>query len=329
MAWYNETDKLARRADAGKTWHGSETKMQDDATGEDWDAAGGTNFEIVKEPFYLKHPVTGEFYQVPNFNAILRSDTRTVFASGADRYVPHQNAELRQFVEDNLLVHPNFRFHNVGSIKGGATIWYQAVYKDDNGESPAVLGSPTEYYALATTSHDKTGATRVGACVTDAVCRNTIRMAATEDSMLVIKHSARFDADKALARMTELVAQFEQYNSMAESLAAIKLGKEKVCEFLGELVGVKADTKADDISTRKLGILDDMLNSLSITLGEPGKDGYTAWTALNTVTRYVDHARGARRTIEGETAGEARFASSMFGSGQAMKAKALDMLVAA
>lgn len=58
---------------------------------------------------------------------------------------------------------------------------------------------------------------------------------------------------------------------------------------------------------------------------EEGTKANTAWTALNAITRYVDHAR-TTRDHTGEGVDSARMSSAIMGSGAAMKQRAIDML---
>lgn len=76
------------------------------------------------------------------------------------------------------------------------------------------------------------------------------------------------------------------------------------------------------MSTRKSNQFDALVNSYQATVDE-GTEVNTAWCALNAVTRYVDHERSARGD---DTETLARFRSSQFGSGAAMKAKAWNLL---
>jgi hypothetical protein len=64
-------------------------------------------------------------------------------------------------------------------------------------------------------------------------------------------------------------------------------------------------------------------SAYSATVRE-GTERGTVWTALNAVTRYVDHDRSTRN---GDNQESARFDSAQFGSGAALKAQAWNLLM--
>ena len=66
-----------------------------------------------------------------------------------------------------------------------------------------------------------------------------------------------------------------------------------------------------------------MTRAYAVTKSEGAPDG-SAWAALNAITRYVDHERSTSGDADKSVA---RFASATFGSGNAMKGKAMELLM--
>lgn len=325
MAWYKNLDKMARAAGTAESWHGSENIAAAGATMDEWRGLSGLDFTVTKTPMFIQ--VNGEFRELEDSYCIAREDNYSRLGMFTGRYQPVQPKQIADFFSDFILADDRFAMDTMGSVRGGKVIWALAKFRDDMD----VLGSKHNMHALLATSYDGTMATRGGACATRVVCRNTLQAAAYEGSIISIKHNAEFGhvaQTKALAQMAEIAKGFDQYREMAEALHKIKLSAEKTHAFLGELVGVKADAEVDEISGRKRGIVADLITSLDVTLSEPGTDEFTAWTALNAVTRYVDHDRATKRTNLLESPEQSRLASAQFGSGAALKATAVDKLFA-
>lgn len=325
MAWYKNLDKMARAAGTAESWHGSENIARDGASLDEWRALSGHDFEVVKTPMFIK--IAGEFVELEDSYCIARTDTHQRLGMFTGRYVPVQPKQIGEFFENFILADSRFKLDTMGSVRGGKVIWVLAKFHDPMD----VIGSKHEMNALLATSYDGSMATRGGACATRVVCRNTLQAAAYEGSIISIKHNAEFSHVKqaeALAQMAEIAKGFDQYRDMAEALYKIKLDKERTHAFLGELIGVSANAEVEEIKPKTLQRVADLISSLDITMSEPGTDEFTAWTALNAVTRYVDHERGTRRTNQLESPEQARLASAQFGSGAALKATAVDKLFA-
>ena len=329
MAWIRSEDTMARARGTARSWHGAEVEIDADASLDEWRKVSGLDFEVTKEPIFVRRGA--DLVEVKDKFAMMRGDNTLGIFTG--RYKPVQPKQIGDFFENYVLSDSRFTMDTMGAVKGGRVIWALAKFHDDNGDSPVIMGQPHELHALLSTSYDGTMATRGGACMTRTVCRNTLQAAAYEPSVITIRHSADFALDKIQAQAAEQMAKiaesFAGYKAFAESLALQKMSKDETHNFLKALVGVDADKSADDVSGRTFNIVNDLLESLSLTMQEDGTSDFTAWSALNAVTRYVDHGRSTKRTVDGESAAEARLFAAQFGSGAQMKAKAVEMLQAA
>jgi hypothetical protein len=86
---------------------------------------------------------------------------------------------------------------------------------------------------------------------------------------------------------------------------------------------IPTDEKA--MKTQTVNQLNNLFDCYAATIKEGTPVG-TAWATLNAVTRYVDHDRTTRdHSGDGEMV--SRFASAQYGSGAAMKERAVDYLV--
>lgn len=109
---------------------------------------------------------------------------------------------------------------------------------------------------------------------------------------------------------------------MGDAMARVHLEKEQISKLFKAALDIPFDAKIEDVSARKMNQFEELKRCYRQTVNEGTEPG-TAWTALNAVTRWCDHDRGTRGGVS-ET--EARFASAQFGSGAAVKAKAVAYL---
>lgn len=332
MAWYADMDKMARAAGTRESWHGEESVIAGESSMSQWRAASGLDFTVAKESLFRKR-FDGAYQELTERVGLFRTDNPTnvtqfdgeLLGSFTDGYQVVQPSQVAAFFEDFILQDERFAMDTMGALKGGKVIWALAKFK----ESMEVAGSAHAMYALLSTSFDGTSATRGGSVVERVVCRNTLKNAAHEKGIVKIKHNQAFDRVKqadAIRDMAAIAAQFTEYKGIAEALAGVTIGFDATMEFLGNLVGVPKDANALDtkqVPTKRRNTLVDLADSLSITLREPGTDAYTGWTALNAVTRFVDHARPTRGS---DSASEGRLLSSQFGSGNNMKIDAMSRL---
>jgi hypothetical protein len=109
---------------------------------------------------------------------------------------------------------------------------------------------------------------------------------------------------------------------MGDAMAQQSMTRESVQSFFATLLGVAPD--ASEISTRTKNIASDLASSYRRTQHERNSSRDDVWTALQAVTRYVDHDRSVRNAPN-EVVG--RFDSGTFGSGDQMKGKAMELLL--
>lgn len=116
---------------------------------------------------------------------------------------------------------------------------------------------------------------------------------------------------------------FAQFKAMGDALAQNEMAKDEVSAFFKTCLDIPFEAHPADISGRKLNQFTALSNAYRTTIAE-GTPAGTAWAALNAITRYVDHDRSTRG---GASEGEARLLSSQFGSGAALKEKAMGLLM--
>lgn len=350
-------DLMVRNNDVKAWWeterHGA-VQMQSEEGLDEWSKAAGLNFAVLPMESGFFNPESQTWHKAPGRKTIVRTDNNVSLGWFTDSYVPHQPAEILDFFRNFLLVDSRFKLATMGSMKGGALIWALAEFESRN-----IAGDDHKLYALLGTSYNGMWSTFASATAIRAVCQNTVEASIygkfkskdgkPKDRAFRLPHRVAFDAvrqETAMQALADIASEFDTYEEFATRLRNIKLTRDQTLAMLNKLItgldhaptesdmfGVRADKATGRkgvkpvVSVRTRGAMADLVDSLSLTLGEAGNDGFNGWTAFNAVTRYVDHARGTRiDSTTGESTGQARLFSANFGSGKELKLQAVDLL---
>jgi len=303
-------------------WHKLGQEMKPGMSVEEWAKAAGLDWHAVKAPALVDltgFDIPGLFgpQKVDGVRHIVRSDNGHVLGTATDRYQPHQPAELLDWFKQYISVDDRFQIDVAGSLKQGEIIWATATF---NGGMD-VAGDKHVARLLMTTTFDATGATINQGTMERAVCRNTLKLAMLDKRAVVkTRHNTRFDAARVGRELAGIAQGFDTYKAMGDAMGKTHISREQVSRFFKIVLEIPFDAEKKDISTRKLNQFQELGQAYAATVRE-GTEPETMWTALNAVTRYVDHDRSTRGGN-----GEGRFLSAQFGSGAAMKEKAVATL---
>ena len=315
-------------------WHKMGTEMLPGQSFAEWTSAAGLGWHAVKVPAIaalegatFDHiDASRRFLPVADRAFVVRSDTGGVlgYVSGEGEgqgYQIVQPADVLNWFQRYISVDDRFKLDVAGSLDGGKRIWATALY---NG-GVDVAGEKHSARVLMSTTFDGTGATVNQCTMTRVVCQNTLRIAHA-DSRAVIRtrHSTKFDAAKVGKELAQLASGFEAYKHIGDAMASVEMAAEQTSRFFKECLDIPFDAKKDDISARKMNQFDDLRRTYRQSVSE-GAAVNTPWAALQAITRYCDHDRSVQRGDMTESV--ARFRSAQFGSGDALKGKALGLLM--
>ncbi len=253
-----------------------------------------------------------------------RSDTGAILGhqTHTERRCEVQPREIAHFVHDFVSTDNRFSMQVMGAIKGGAQVWATAAFNGDT----TIAGERHQAYLLARTGFDGSLATHCQMTIVRAVCNNTLSAAfADKRAFLTVRHSTRFDAKAAASQLAKMAQSVETYKAVGDALASNTMVATEVSQFFKQLLEIPFDTKADDISTRKMNQFRTLSDCYRQSVAE-GAERDTAWAALQAVTRYVDHDRSSRGD-DGDSEASKRFVSSQFGSGAQLKGEAMGILM--
>jgi len=326
----NNRYNIAFLGSRNDVWHRHGQEMQPGQSIEAWAKEAGLNWEAIKVPA-LASLDTSAFSHIPEgkrmvdtgmyFNA--RSDTGAVISSAlSDRHVNVQPIDVLNWFDRYVSVDDRFQLDVAGSLRGGAIIWATATF---NG-AVTVAGDKHVARLLMTTTFDASGATTNKATMTRVICNNTLDAALTDTRATIrTRHNTKFNPARVTQELAQLAKGFGAYKAVGDALAQNEMAREELSVFFKNCLDIPLDHKPEDISTRKTNQFREVVAAYKTTVGEGAPAG-SAWAALNAITRYVDHDRSTRS----DTAlnqHEARFTSAQFGSGAALKGKAMSLLM--
>jgi phage/plasmid-like protein (TIGR03299 family) len=308
-------DGYTEMAFVGSTpWHGLGQELKQDASIEEWRTAAGMDWSIESTPVqYVPEIMVPRDYE--GQNVLYRSDTKAPLSIVSDRYKTVQPREVLEFFRD-LVEESGFRLHTAGTLFGGRRLWALA----ETGRFAEVTeGDGIGGFLLLSTSADKSLATTARFTSIRVVCNNTLSMATSESANCVsFTHAREFDHDLMKAKLGAAVGSFDGFMVMSQYLQKQRIQLDEAKEFVAKILDSQYVAENEPKENRTFRKIMDLFK------GEAkGAElvGNTKWGLLNAVTEYYDHHLPARTA-------DARLNSTWFGNGEAVKAKAIEVLTA-
>ena len=306
---------MVYNAENGAPWHGLGTAVNGMMTAAEAVVKAGLDWKVDKVELF-----DGDGNKVPNHFSIRRSDNKQSLGVVGNQYTALQNSDAFSFM-DAVIQEKLALYETAGALGAGERVWMLAKV---DGVMEARSGDMILKYLLLSNTHDGSG--KVIICITTVrvVCQNTLNLAiADAASMFKFKHTKNMgnkvvDAREALGIVNKYYKDFE------ESLKALTARKMSVNGFRDYVKAVGFDVDAN--AGKAKGQVDELVR----LFGEGrGNKGESVWDGLNAVTEYTDWFRNTRVTKTGsfQNAAEARLDTQWFGSGLAIKEKALEVAV--
>ena len=319
------TTGTAAIAYAGKTpWHGLGQALTPDATIDTWTREAGLNYTVLESPVLFRTAAATEPEAFKGRKVLHRSDTGAPLAVVSDGYHVVQPAEIMGFFSD-LVALGGFQLETAGALSFGRRVWALASVGD---AAPVIDGDMVKPYLLLGTSYDGTMATVAKFTAIRVVCNNTITAAVggeadTEKgylkSAIRVLHSERFDADAVRLQLGIVANQFERFLVQSRQLAGVPMTTTEADAFVAELLKPYHQGKTAVTDSRAYKRIIQLFEGAAIGSDIDGVTG-TRWGMLNAVTELVDHERGRSDNT--------RLESAWFGTGSALKNRAVELLAA-
>lgn len=213
-------------------------------------------------------------------------------------------------------------YETMGTLNYGAIVWGQI----DPNVSIRVGDDVSDVLLTFHTSHDGTKAFDIYETIYRVVCRNTLRAGSLKRlaQSLRVRHTKNSDAriSDLKAGIADIRATAMTMQERLQFLATREQTRESMTTILNRLFPKVKDTEGEDKdSTRRTNILAQVLSLYESNDNNafPEQRG-TSYNLLNAITNYVDHDRVSRG------AGSTRAESATFGTGAALKSKALELI---
>ena len=328
------TTGRAAIAYAGATpWHGLGQALTPGADIDTWTREAGLAYKVLESPVLYNSPAASELQSWPNRKVLHRSDTGAPLAVVSDGYRVVQPGEVMDFFRE-LVKLGGFQLETAGALSDGKRVWALASVGD---AAPVVSRDIVRPYLLLATSYDGTMATVAKFTAIRVVCNNTITAAVggysngapvkgeAETNLGYLKsavrvlHSENFKADAVRLELGIAADAWERFLINSRQLAGQGMSAAEADDFLSALLAPWDKASRDIKESKAFRRITSLFNGGAIGHDIPGVSG-TRWAMLNAVTEMVDHERGRSDNT--------RIESAWFGTGAALKSRAVELLTA-
>ncbi len=325
----DETTGRAAIAYAGQTpWHGLGQQLSEGADIDTWTREAGLGYSVQACDVQYETPAVTGLQSWPERKVLTRSDTGAPLAVVSKDYRVVQPAEVMDFFR-KLTDIGGFQMETAGALSHGRRVWALARVGDG---APVVDGDLVKPYLLLGTSYDGTMATIAKFTAIRVVCNNTITPAVNSradetdkgylKSSVRVLHSAQFDADAVRLQLGIVADQFERFIVQSRQLARIDMKFPEADQFVQELLRPYHQSALEITDTKAYKRVIELWQGRAIgsDILSASKSSGSRWAMLNAVTQLVDHERGRSDNT--------RLESAWFGTGAALKNRALELLAA-
>ena len=318
---------FAYNAKNGLPWHNLGTPVDGAMTWREAMEKAGLNWTVSKRQL---HTLNGSVYLPVEAWGIFRDDNNTFFGSVGNQYTPIQNHHAFDFVDTLLEQTDGAHYDTAGALFNGERIFVSATipYSISPDRAPE---DKTNCFLMFETSHDGSMAATAKITTVRVVCNNTLSMALNSAGFgtLKIRHSqSGTDKLNQAKRLFQGVQQsVETLKEKFNILAGRKISANNSSAIMEKLFGKdwkESATKRNQVE-RIAALFDNNDNGAF-----PEIKG-SAYAMLQSYTNWIDHDRSVRQTerMNGLSLDQVRTQSAVFNGGDALKEKAVDIILKA
>lgn len=304
-------------------WQQAGTKVKGEGlTANDVLERSGNLFKVKTVPAFAQ--IGDAYVAAPESKMVIREDNNAVLGVVGKKYRVIQNDNQLSAIAP--LVETGFaEYDTAGLVYGGKIGWVMLKLKDElalPGSNDRVLK-----YLMALWSHDGSFSFKIFPAPLRAFCANVLNSLLSKAANgISIRHTASADARiKEAARIIEASQGFyADFAKRAAQLAGARMTDGQMLKLTEYLFPAKEEDGKEVVSTRSQNIRDNIIDLFANGAGHAPIRG-TAWAGYNAVAEFADHYR-ATRTAEDGDENDSRLASTMWGSGMALKTKAINWI---
>lgn len=278
----------------------------------------GLNWQVEKRPLFdekgKKLRIEGTF----------RSDNNYFLGAVTPGYTVVQNEELFRFPEELVKAGEKIEFSGAGSYQGGEGVFVK--YKLPHKIDVKHVGDIIETELVVQTKHNGKGSVINRVNSKRLVCTNGL-MTSDKGFLTYVRHSSSAKARLAIARNTivHIGQEVKKFGELANALVDVKLSQKDIQDVV-EKFYYKDDTSNIYTSSIKQNQARAILSIFEANDNDRFKRiRGTAWNLLNAFTNFADHRMNYRTSRE-ETEAQAVERGKLFGAGQVLKFRALQII---
>ena len=285
-------------------WHREGTVLQEAPSLDEALRLGGLDFEVEVRPLYTRAlpfpglPEVGEYRQVENGCATVRTDREQVLGIVSARYQPLQNRDALGVLEP-LLDSGLASLETGGSLRGGRDVWMLVRFNVDSPVVQEVFAEEVIPFGLISNNHSGVRKVVVQETPIRVVCANTLSLALKGRSRaLGVRHTASVEAKTVEAAQQLWGALIERYEMAARQYQALKQHHLDTALFrrlvLDAAAPMPAALEQPGLTARqettRQRILARRARLTHLWTEGAGHTGdHSAWEALGAITQSVDH----------------------------------------
>jgi len=297
-------------------WHGLGTFVGDDLSADEMMKVAGLDWEVELQQAYTKNS-KGEFVEVPERQALVRTTDQAFFDFSSKQWKPVQNRDVFKFF-DQFVKAGDMKMEAAGALRGGKIVFALA-HLGAKSDHTLADGDVLKSYVMAANAHEVGNAFVLKQTNVRVECANKLSIALGADwgstnakdeaGTFKMTHYREFD-EAAMDEAQEMIGlardRFGRFAKIANQLKKIGITNDIVLNVIAPIYAPKIEVKdlKADFEKHKTPTLQKLLESLNLA---PGAEPGTAWGLLNAVTHYEDHVSGRSN--------DARQASGLFGAG--------------
>jgi phage/plasmid-like protein (TIGR03299 family) len=297
-------------------WHGLGTVLPERCSAFEALDVAKMNWTVQVCPFTCD--MNGQEVFGGDFRAVIREDTKEVFATCSSDYRAIQNADIADMAYE-ISNQSGRAVESAGSIRGGRKVWFLL----DMGTIYAAQDDKVKPYLFFGASHDLSMSLTVGTIATRVVCANTFKIALSEmgDNALKIRHT--LSASDRVQRIKDMLTQPQQsVKAFADDVVRMvdaPITDDQIQSFFtsvwqkayGKLTeaDIKGDTRRATVFQKEVGtwLRNFKIDHRQTSVSTSG----SVWSAFNAITQFANHEKTVRMERED---GTRRKESVLFGT---------------